>query len=122
MHNLHGDTRIDWPRLVSLPGFERWTIAVRHGEIARAFGFACFIDRENVRVIEPSQSLCLAVEPIAGIRICQKTAARKFDRDVALQDRVQGQIHDAEPARTKLVKYFEFSQTMDFPDRSRKFI
>ena len=69
-----------------------------HDDEAAALVFAHFVDLADEGVIERGGGQRLAAQPLAGLRLVLHALRQHLDGDLALEDRVVGQVHLAHAA------------------------
>ena len=77
-----------------------------HHDVRRAVVLAQFVDRDDVRVLQPRDGLGLALEPLARRRVEREIDQHHLERDVAVERRVLGAIEHAHPAAAKQAQDF----------------
>ena len=85
-----------------------------HGDERMSVDFTEVVDRDDVRVLQRPGRLCLAKEPRAQVLVARDGVAHHFDRDRAVEHRVDAAIDDAHRAFADLADDLVFADLGEF--------
>jgi hypothetical protein len=87
---------------------------VLHGDVVDALHLADLEDRHDVRVLQAGGGARLALEAGEGVLAGQERGGHGLERDLALEDRVLGQVHLAHGAVAELRLDLELAELAGF--------